>query len=168
MMRQQRSTTRQQGFTLAEALVVMALLAGFLMILTTLLTSAIDIQGSSESYSAVMTDGRFIMSRLNYDIARSSAVTTPSALGGTSTSLGLTINGNTYTYALNGSDLALTDPDGNASLNSNGTTVSNISFQALGNSGGKETVRYTFTLTSTRRHSSGHDTQTYTSTAGLR
>lgn len=167
-MRQQNFFTRQRGFTLAEALVVMALLAGFLMILTTLLTSAIDIQGNSESYSAVMTDGRFIMSRLDYDIARASAVTTPSALGGTSTSLSLTINSSTYTYALSGSDLTLTDPAGSANLNSSGTTVSNISFQALGNSGDKATIRYTFTLTSTRRHSSGYDVQTYTSTAGLR
>lgn len=167
-MKQQRIPTKQQGFTLAEALVVMALLTGFLMILTTLLTSAIDIQGSSESYSAVLSDSRFIMSRLDYDIARASAVTTPSSLGGSSASLSLTISGNTYTYAASGNNLALTDPGGTTDLNSGGTTVSNISFQALGNSGGKETIRYSFTLTSTRRRGSGYDAQTYTSTAGLR
>jgi len=158
----------QHGFTLVEALVVMTLLAGFLMILTTLLTSAIDIQGSSESYSAVMTDGRFMMASLNYDIARASTVTIPSSLGGSSASLALTINGNTYTYGLSGSNLQLADPTGTDNLNSSGTTVSGLSFQTLGNSSGKATVRYSFTLTSTAHHSGISDVQTYTSTAGLR
>jgi len=156
------------GFTLVEALVVMTLLTGFLMLLTTLLTSAIDIQTNSESYSSVMTDGRFIMARLNYDIARASAVTTPSSLGGSGATLALTINGNTYTYGASGSNLQLTDPSGTDQLNSSGATVSSLSFQTLGNSGGKTTVRYTFTLTSITHHNGDSDTQTYTSTAGLR
>lgn len=158
---------RSRGFTLVEALVVMALLTGFLMILTTLLTSAIDIQTSSESYSAVMTDGRFIMARLNYDIARASAVTTPGTLGGSSATLVLIINGNTYTYDTSGGNLQLADPSSTDQLNSSGTAVSGLNFEALGNSGGKTTVRYTFTLTSTTHHNGGSDTQTYTSTAGL-
>jgi prepilin-type N-terminal cleavage/methylation domain-containing protein len=161
-------TARSRGFTLVEALIVMALLAGFLLILTTLLTSAIDIQGSSEGYSAVMTDGRFLMARLSYDIARASAVTTPGSLGASDSSLTLTISGTSYTYALSGDSLQLTDGSGSDNLNSNGTTVSNLSFQALGTSGGKETIRYSFTLTSTVTHTSGSDTQTYTSTEGLR
>lgn len=159
---------RQHGFTLVEALVVMALLAGFLLLLTTLLTSAVDIQGSSESYSATMADGRFIMARLNYDIARATAITTPSSLGSSSSSLALTIGGSTYTYALSGGNLQLTDPNGSDNLNSSGTTVSAVSFEAVGNGGGKATVRYSFTLTSTVRHGSGNDVQTFTSTAGLR
>ena len=108
------------------------------------------------------------MARLNYDIARATAVTTPAALGGSGATLVLTIGGSPYTYTLSSGALQLTDPTGSANLDGGGTTVSNLSFQRLGNAGGKDTIRYSFKLTSTSVDKSGADTQTFTSTAELR
>ena len=158
----------QKGVTFVELLVVMGLLGIFLVIITTIFTSTLDIQSSTGSYKATVSDGRFIMSRLNYDIARASAVTTPAALGGSGATLVMTINATTYTYAISGNNLQLTAGANSGNLNGNGTTVSNLSFQRIGNIGGKDTVRYSFKLTSTTLHEGRADTQTFTSTAELR
>lgn len=158
----------QKGVTLVEMLIVMGLLAVFLLIMTTIFTSTLDIQNQSAGYSAVVSDGRFIMARINYDIAQSASITSPTTLGVTSASLVMTTSTNSYTYALNGGNLQLTDNTGSANLNSSGTTVSNLSFTKLGNAGGKNTTRYTFTLTSTAKHSGTTDSQTFTSVAGRR
>jgi Tfp pilus assembly protein FimT len=158
----------QRGVTFVELLLVMGLLSIFLVVLTTIFTSTLDVQNQTNSYSAVVSDGRFIMARLNYDIARATAVTTPAALGGSGSSLVMTINATTFTYAMSGSNLQLTDSTGSATLNGGGTTVSNLTFQRIGNSGGKDTIRYTFKLTSTTLHDATTDNQTFTSTAELR
>lgn len=158
----------QKGVTLVEMLIVMGLLSIFLLVMTTIFTSTLDVQNQSNTYSSVLSDGRFIMARINYDIAISTTITTPTTLGVTSTSLVLTTATNSFTYALSGGNLQLTDNTGTANLNSSGTVVSNLSFTKLGNTGGKNTTRYTFTLTSTSKHDGTTDSQTFTSTAGRR
>lgn len=163
-----RDSKHQSGFTLVEAMVVMALLAIFMTVLTSLFVRAIDIQTKSQAYAATVSDGRFIMARLDYDIARATSIATPASLGATSTSLVMTISGTTYTYAVNSGNLQLTDGTGTDQFNGSGTSVSGLSFQRLGNSGGKESIRYSFTLTSTARHVSGNDIRTYTNTVERR
>lgn len=158
----------QQGVTLVEMLLVMGLLGIFLVVLTSIFTATLDVQNQSQSYSATISDGRFIMARLNYDIARATAITTPAALGGSGATLVLTVGGSPYTYTLSGSALQLTDATGTANLNGGGATVSNLNFQRLGNVGGKDTIRYSFKLTSTAIDKSGADTMTFTSTAERR
>lgn len=158
----------QKGVTLVELLLVMGLLAIFLLIMTTLFTSTLDIESQSEAYSATISDGRFMMARLNYDITRATAVTAPATLGASGASLVLTVNATTYSYSLIGSNLQLTDGSGSANLNGSGTTISNLSFQRLGNIGGKDTIRYSFKLTSTALHHAVGDTQTFTNTSELR
>lgn len=167
MIRMTQRKLGQAGVTFVELLIVMALLGIFLVVLTTIFTTTLDVQSESESYSATVSDGRFIMARLNYDIARATAVTTPASLGSSAASLVMTVGGSTYTYALSGNNLQLTDSVGTANLNS-ATQVSSLTFQRLGNSGGKDTIRYSFTLTSTAQQDSGSSVQTFTSTAELR
>src|SRR5690242_1060869 len=111
---------RQSGFTLVEAMIVMALLGVFLTALTGLFVRAIDVQNKSDAYLATVSDGRLIMARLDYDIARASAITTPASLGGSGASLVMTINSTTYTYAISGGNLQLTDGSGTANLNGDG------------------------------------------------
>ncbi len=163
-----RNLPKQHGFTLIEAMVVMALLGVFLTLITSLFVRAIDVQSESEAYSSTVTDGRFIMARLDYDIARATAVSTPSALGGSGATLVMTISSTTYTYALSAGNLQVTDGAGTGNLNSNGSVVSGLTFQRLGNTGGKESIRYSFTVTSTAKHVSGSDIRTFTSSTERR
>jgi len=156
----------QRGVTLVELLITMGLLSIFLVILTTIFTASVDVQSQTGSYSAVTTDGRFGLSRLEYDIRRASAITTPTSLGDTDSSLVLTIGGDTYTYSVAGGRLQL-DINGTADyLTGEQSTISGLSFQKLGTSGGTESIRYSFTVSSDSAHHT--DTLTYTSTTERR
>lgn len=151
-----------------EMLVVMGMLSVFVGILMTLFTATIDLQSQTQGYSATVTGGRFVMARLNYDIARATAVATPATLGSSNSSLVMTIGGNTYTYALNNSRLQLTDAAGTAFVSDGNATISALNFQRIGNAGGKPTIRYSFTITANAKQDSGAQSQTYTSTVELR
>ena len=159
---------KQNGFTLVEFLIQTALLAGFLVILTNLLVSIIEVKLNSETISSIEEDGRFIVARMNYDIHRASSMTTPATLGATSTSLVLVIGGSNYTYQLNGSNLELTDPLGAGLLNGSETIISGLSFQRLGNSGGKPTVKIQFSVDSVENSLRIARSKTFVSTGGLR
>lgn len=158
----------EQGFTLVEVIITMGLLSIFLVVLATIFTASVDVQDRSRGYSSVSSDGRYLLARLNYDIARASATTTPGSLGGNSGSLVLTIGGGTYTYSTSGSGLQLTTPAGSGMLTSGDDIISGLTFTRLGNSGGLETIRYSFTLTSKNTPARNTTSLTFTSTAERR
>ena len=158
----------QSGVTLIETLLVMGLLSIMLVVLATIFTSAADVQQQSKSYSSTISSGRFIVARLNYDIAHASSVIVPSSTGVSGANLVIVVNGNNNVYSLNGNNLQLNDGSGSANLNSDDVTVSNLSFIELTNAFSKPTIQYSFTLTSIAKSHGTAVTQTFTSTAGLR
>lgn len=157
-----------RGFTLVELIIYMGLLVIFLLVLSNIFASILDVRTESESISAVEQDGRFIMARLSYDINRATSVSTPASLGGSGSSLTLVIGAVNYTYALSGGNLVLTNDLGTNNLNSSESTISSLSFQKLGNSGGKETVKIQFTVNSVAQRDKGAETQTFYITGGRR
>lgn len=167
-------STLKAGFTLIELMIYMGLLAIFIVVLTTIFTSSLDVQLESRSRSSLEEDSQFIIARLSYDINRASGVVTPATLGTTSPptpttpTLALTINSSTYTYSVTNGILYLNDGTGNLALNSQNTTVSAITFQRLGNTGGKNSIRITITLRSKITRSQGNETVTLTTTVGTR
>lgn len=158
----------QSGFTLVELLLVMALFAMLLTMITDMFTSVLDVRKESEANAAVSADGRYILSRLSYDIAHASSVTTPASLGASGATLAIVVNGVTQSYSLSGSSLQLTNSSGTNNLNSSETTVSAVNFQRIGNPSGKDTIRFSFTLTSVARQQQGQLTETFISTVGRR
>ena len=158
----------QKGFTLVELIIYMGLLSIFLFILSQMFAAILDIRTESESISAVEQDGRFIMTRLSYDINRSSSVTTPASLGSSGSSLVLVIGGVNYTYAVSGGNLQLTNNLGTNNLNSSESTISSPTFQRVGNSGGKDTVKIQFTVNSVAQRDKGVETKTFYITGGRR
>ncbi len=158
----------KKGFTLVEILLYMALLSIFLITLVDILVSALDVQLESQATSAVDIDSRFISSRLNYDILRASAITTPANLGDTANSLVATIGGVNYTYSLSGGNLVLNDGSGGKNLNSSESTVAGISFQKLGSAGSKETIHVVYTLESVTLRASGKESRIIDTVFGRR
>lgn len=158
----------QSGVTLIETLIVMGLLSVMLIVLASIFTASADTQEQSKSYSSTISNGRLIMARLNFDIAKATSVISPSSLGSTASILELNESGTTYTYQLNGNNLQLSDGSGSDLLNGNDVIVSNPSFQEVGNSGGKPTIVYSFTITSTTKIHGIADSETFNGTAGLR
>lgn len=157
----------QIGVTLVETLIVMGLLSIMLVILSTIFTSAADVQKQSASYSATNVNGRFIMARLNYDIAQASSIITPNAPGASSSNLDLIINGSSESIGLNGSDLEISDTIGSANLNNSDSNISDLSFQEIGTSS-SQTVIYSFKVTSKIVSFGKNDSQTFTSSVELK
>lgn len=147
-----------------ELVLYMGLLVILLTILSSLFTTSIESQLGSQKFSAVQQDGRFILNRITYDLQNASSVITPSALGSSATTLVLVKDGVTYTYSLTGSNLLL---DG-VRLNGFNTSVSNVSFQKLGNTGGKPTVKLAYTVTSLTLNNGTSDIKNYQTTVGLK
>ena len=157
-----------KGFTLVELIIYMGILVMLLTVLTTIFTQAVDTQLESQASSSVEQDGRYIISKLLYDINRASSITSP-ALGVTSSSLQIVISGVTYTYASSSGNLVLTNNNGANNLNGFDTTLSQLSFQIVGNSGGKNTITVQFRLTTqTIRPRCGQEVRAFTNTAGMR
>jgi prepilin-type N-terminal cleavage/methylation domain-containing protein len=157
----------QSGFTLVELLLVMALFALLLTALTDMFVSTMTVRTETQATSSLSQDGRYILSRLSYDVSRASAVSTPALIGSSGSSLAIIIGGVSHSYALSGGNLQLTNNDGTNDLNSSETTVTALSFQRIGNPSGKDTIKLSFTLTS-KAQKHGDHTETFTTTVGRR
>ena len=121
-----------------------------------------------QSMSAVESDKSYILSRLEYDLGRASAVTIPAGTGDISTELELDIDGNSYTYQLNGTILE-TDNNGDVQrLNNTRTEISGLSFQRIENSGGVPTVTIYMDIISAVQEASGKRSTTIDTTFGMR
>ncbi len=158
----------KSGFTLIELLLFMGIFSMLLVMITQIFVSTLDAQKDSESLSAVYQDGTYILSRITYDVSRSSAIAIPASLGQQTNSLQLTINSQTYTYSLNNNNLVITDDAGTDVLNGYDTTVSNLSFTRLGNTDGKNSIRLAFTATSKIQRPQGPEQLNFQTTVGTR
>ena len=143
----------QEGVSLIELLLYFALLSIVLLIATDLMIRSGEFSLESNAKNNIQADGSFITNRLSYDIHRSTAITTPAAFGDAGSTLVLTIGGETHTYTLLGQDLQYTKqtpPPGastqTGNLNSDLTKINSITFQRLGNVGGKPTIKITFEI----------------------
>ncbi len=157
----------KRGFTLVELLLFMGIFSIFLIVLTDLFSAIINTRIESEATSSVEEDGRFIISRLAYDISRADSITSP-ALGSGANSLSIVIGGVTYTYQVSSGNFQLTNDLGTNNLNSSETTVSTPIFQRIGNSDGKDTIKITFTVNSVTQKITGSETQNFQTTIGRR
>lgn len=150
-------TKAKSGFTIVELLVYMGLSTIFLGVLTDIFIAILDSKIESEATSAVEQDSRFILTRLSYDAERASTMSA-------SSNLIMTIGGSTYTYSISGNNLTLNGDN----LNSSETKISNLTFQQLGNPGGKPSVQVKFTATSVSQRSKGPEVRNYQTTIAAR
>lgn len=150
---------RDKGFSIVEMVLYAGLLTLFLVVLSNLFLTSLDVKTASEGDSYTGQDARFIVSRLTYDLKRTDNIISP-ALGASAGSLTLSIGGVSYTYAFGSDNLTLTDATGTYNLNSSESTISNVSFQRIGNSdaGSKNSIKVAFSVNG----------QAYTTTIGTR
>lgn len=152
------------GFTLVELIIYIALLSAFLLVLTNVFVTILRVRNESQASSSVEQDGRFILNRLSYDINRATnaTVTSPDTMT-------LIIGGQNHTYSVNSSKLQLVSPSGTDFLNGSLSTVSNLTFQEVANTGGlEETIKLQFTLESTTLKGISRETRSFSTTIGRR
>ena len=157
------------GTTLIELIIYMGLLSIFLTVLTDVFSSIINVQLESKSVSSVEENGRYILSRLTYDIRRATSISAPAVIGTTSPNLTLVSGGSNYTYSTNGTVLNLTSPLGTNSISGIDTQISNLEFRRIGNSSGKNTLVISFVITSAiRKMGNSPESKTIETTIGIR
>lgn len=149
----------KKSFTLIEILIYMGLMAALITILTNVFVTVLETQLESSSTSVVEIDGRYVLSRLIYDIHRSTSIVTPAVAGQTSSGLTLNISGINHTYTVTDGVLYL---DGAFRLTSIDTSISNLSFTRIGNSTDNDTLQISFAISSLAQ------SQNYQTTVSLR
>lgn len=156
------------GFSLIEMLLYMGIFSILLITLMRFFGSILDVKLESQATSAVTQDGRYIISRLSYDIHQASSIVSP-AIGNSAPSLQIIVNGTNYTYSLDGdNNLLITTPTAVDQLNSADTSVPTITFTTLGNSGGKSTVQINLDVKSKALRREINQTETFKTTVGTR
>lgn len=164
-----KKTNLNRGFTLIELLIYSGMLSILLGVFTTLFGAIIDAQLDSNATASVQQDGQYILAKLSNDISSAQSVSLPTALGDQTSSLTLSKNSTTYTYSLNGNgNLIITTGLVPNMLNGFNTAISNLQFTRRGNTGGKNSISFTYTVTGRTIRNAGPETAVYSSTASLR
>jgi hypothetical protein len=158
----------RSGFTLIELSIYMGITMVIILILAELLSAIFSTQLTSQATSYTVQDGRYVYTRLIYDINRAQSVSVPANLGDSTNSLTLNIGGSEYSYSLSGGNLVITDTQGVHLLNSTDTTISNLTFMRIGNTDGKHTFKINYTVTSKIVDKGPAETKVFQTTAGLR
>lgn len=157
-----------RGFTLVEMLIYMGLLVSFVAVLSAMLVSILENQLSSNASSTIEQEAQYIASRLEYDLTRSTSVSTPAGAGDTATSLVTTIGGSPYTFAVNSNKLTSTDSSGTTQLHGEDTVVSNFTVTRVGNPSGIHSFIIQFTLSSLIEETGVTESKDVRLTTGLR
>jgi prepilin-type N-terminal cleavage/methylation domain-containing protein len=141
--------TKKSGFTLVELLMVMGIMGLLMVILFQVFGAILDMKLRSEATTAVAQDSRYLISRLTYDISRSSDITLPLA-GGSGNTLILVIDGVDYVYELNGTTLKLSVGGGaSQALTGIGTKITSIVFTHFADIGNKKSVQIVLNIAPT-------------------
>jgi hypothetical protein len=163
------------GTSLIEFLLYLALLSIILLVAVDLMLKTGEFGARAGSQTNIQRDAARILSRFAFDIRRASAITLPASLGQTSTSLELTVEGETHTYQLSGNNLDYqrevflpTPSTQSANLNSNLTKINSISFQRLGGGSGKPTVKIIFEIEDQKGSKGGPILKTFETVLVLR
>ena len=165
-----RNDGGQKGVSLIELIIYMGLFSILLVMLLQMFTNILSTQLESEATSSVTIDGRYILNRFTYDIRRSNSIITPSNFGASGNTLRVTGTGIDFSYTLSNGNLLLTNnlTSTSDSINSNDTSVSNLSFTKVGTSSGVSTVDISFTLTSKTIKQTGTEVKTFKTAVGGR
>lgn len=158
----------ERGFTVVELLIYMLIFSMLLLVLTNVFSTVLDVMSESQSRSAVLRNGEFIIARLSYDIKRAEEIVVPASVGDLGNNLKLTINSEEYDYALTGSDLTLTNNNVSNKLNGFDADIDSASFRALGYENEKKMVEISITVTSKILHNNTYETKNFKSTVGIR
>jgi prepilin-type N-terminal cleavage/methylation domain len=135
----------KKGFTLVEMLLVMGITGILIVVLSQVFGSILTMKLRSEATSAVAQDARYLLSRLSYDVARSSSIATPSP-----SELELTIGGVVHEYTLDNGRLMLAVGGGTPqALTGVRTQLTSLTFTKLADLGTKQNVEVNATLAST-------------------
>ncbi len=163
-------TASQAGVTLVELLIYMGLFMGFLLLLSGLFVSILDVQRESVETARIEEDSQFLFSRLQYDISRAVEITTPAGNGETSQSLTMTSpEGIEINYLLENNQIKIASSSSPVqNLSHPEVAVTQLNFRRLGNVDGFPSIRTEITLQSSYEGQSNPEQRNLIYTFGTR
>lgn len=157
-----------RGFTQIELLLSMGILTILIGILTTVFGQIIDVQLESKAVSSVDQNGRFILSRLLYDMRNATTIVTPATPGTTTNTLTISVDSVDYTYSASSSgDFVLINNQGTNVLNNQAASISGVTFTRIGNGDNNDTIRVNFAVTTRVQQIGDEDQKTFQTTLGI-
>jgi Tfp pilus assembly protein FimT len=160
-----------KGVTLVELLIYLGLATVMLVVLSELFVGILNESVETQNYSAVQSDGRYIMARLRYTINNADSITLPAALGDTFDELTAVAGSNQYHYYVSddaNKSLYLNDGTGDYLMSNLSTKVTELVFIRQGNVSGKAVISFSFTLSSGVSGTAQYESQTFVGAGGLR
>lgn len=160
----------KKGFTLVELLLYLGIFSIILTVTLQMFGSVFELQLESQAVSSVDVDGKFIVNRFNYDIARASSISLPVALGASGSALTIVVNSQSLTYSLSDGNINLNNASTGTTdqLNSTETKGSSLSFTRVEGSAGKDLIQMSFILNSEVTQRRGKEIRDFKTTGGLR
>lgn len=164
---------QKKGITIVEMLVYLGLSTILMLTLAELFAGVLEESTKTQNYSAVQTDGQYVMTRLRNHISAASQIMVPASLGDSSTELQILVDGITYRYYLANnpqgvSQLYMNDGAADYLVSSVDSSVTDVSFVRTGNANGSPVINIQFTSSSGVAGTVQHETQVYKGAGGLR
>lgn len=137
------------GVTLVELLIYIGLFMGFMVLLSGLFVSILQVRQESIETARIEQDSQYLYQRLHHDLNQSLNVIEPAENGAVSSSLVLETTEGEITYFLENNQLMIASELVEAqALSSSEVEVTQLSFLRLGNDEGLPTITAKLTLTS--------------------
>jgi len=159
---------KRKGVTLIELVIYMSILSVLLLFFTDMFATLINKQLETESLSHVQQDANYLLSKFTYDFGRASSIEIPAAPGTPISSLRLKIDSALYDYSVHSGNIITEHAGVQDVLNSSEVTISNPTFQRLGEGNSHDVVRITFDVTSKIKQRAGYDVTHFSTTLGIR
>ncbi|MFA4954787.1 MAG: type II secretion system protein [Patescibacteria group bacterium] len=141
--------SKQNGFTLIEYLIYVAIVAIFLLSATVIMLVLMSGKSRIEAVEEVERNGRAAMQTIMTRTINASSVTLPAA-GTTSSFLIIVASGTTSTFGVRDGVLEIKEgASASSSLTSSGVTISDLVFRNLALAGDPATIHLEFTVSST-------------------
>lgn len=157
------------AFTLTETILFMGIFAVLLVVIGDIFGQSISLYKETQSSTYIKQDSSYIASRILFDIKRTDEIVVPVENGIVSDELALLIDGATYTYRIQDNNLSIDGPNGSVIINSNMTTIDELSFVRYGNTDGKNSIHAKVTLLSTVTKDAGQvETNEFEIIGGIR
>lgn len=160
-----------KGVTIIELIIYIGLLSIFMLVLLDVFITVLNARLDTESTSSLDQDSRYILTRIINDVGNSEYVYLPSSSGESGNSLMISKNGieEVFSVDLSG-NLILKDGITSEKLNGEDTEITDINFKRLGNieEGSKPLIKVSYTIRSRVIRTNGQESQTITTTVGLR
>ncbi len=157
-----------RGFTLVELMIYLGLSAIMLVILSQLFGTILEESVKVQNYSAVQTDGRYILGRLKTQLNNADSVSVPAGLGDSAGELIMIVGGTSYHYYVSNGHLYLNDSTGDYLISDLSTRVTDVVFTRTGNTGGKPVILIQFTSSTGVEGTPQYESQTFKGAGGLR